>query len=350
MKKIFFSLIAGLLLFSSASLVAQSAILDMGIFKKSFDRKKLEIRLRPTEDVVNGAYSGGIFTVRYPLAYGVALDVVPNSALYSYSFAGPVGQHEGYVYYRFQFAGSVNMVNWEKGKEYPIMTLQINGDVPPGAKFELASKNDWTRAYNADYYQELNGLELQRGFYYLPIKVRSFFAIPMPNRTVKLDWEFESDIDLDHSEVEYSADGRGFDLIGLTPAHTDTDRASSEYIFTHITPQPGVNYYRIRMVDINGHVEYSPVRAVNFDDLDADFSVFPNPTSGPLTLVSRNLAKHAAGVHYQLIDNSGKVVQFNNVTDDNVTLDLSKMAAGSYFLQVMTDKEQLEKFKIVVAN
>jgi hypothetical protein len=350
MKKTFLSLIASFLLFSCGSLLAQSAILDLGIFKKSSDRNKLEIRLRPTEDVVNGAYSGGIFTVRYPLSYGVALDVVPNTAMYSYSFAGPVGQHDGYVYYRFQFAGSVNMVNWEKNKEYPLMTLQVLGSTPPRAKFELVTKNDWTRAHNADYYQELNGLELQRTFYHLPLKLHSFFAIPMPNRTVKLDWEFESDVDLEYSEIEYSADGRGFNMLGQVPAYNESDRMSSEYIFTHTTPQPGVNYYRIRLVDINGNVEYSPIRAVNFDDLDADFSVFPNPTTGPVTLVSRNLAKHNAGVHYQVTDNAGRVVMFNNVTDDNVTIDLSRMPSGAYYLKIMTDQEQLEKFKIVVAN
>lgn len=349
MKKTFFNLFT-LLLLSGGAVSAQTAILDLGIFKKAADRNKLEVRLRPTQDVVNGSYSGGIFTVRYPLSYGVALDVVPNTAQYSYSFAGPVGQHEGYVYYRFQFSGSVNMVNWEKGKEYPLITLQVKGTPPAKSRFELVTNNTWTRDNNADYYQELNGLELQREFYKLPMKVTSFEAYPLVNRTVQLDWEYDSDTNLDYSEVEYSTDGRDFGLIGTEPANNTSDRNEASYKFLHATPQTNINYYRIRMVDTNGEVEYSQVRSVNFDDLNADFSVFPNPTAGPLTLVSRNLGKYAAGVHYQLVDNAGKVILFNNVKDDNVTLDLSKMPSGAYYLKVMSDQEQLAKFQVVVAN
>jgi len=350
MKKTFFKLFASILLLAFGAVSVQAQTIDLGLFRKSANSSKLDIRLRPTEDVVNGAYSGGIFTVRFPSSYGVTLSAVPNTALYSYAFAGPVGQFEGYDYYRFQFAGSVNTVNWEKGKEYALMTLQVNGTTPPNAKFELVTNNNWTRANNANFYQELNGLELQRGFYYLAIKVRSFTATPLSNRTVQLNWEFESETDLAYSEVEYSIDGRAFGLIGTKAAHGETDRNNSEYDFLHTTPQAGINYYRIRMVDINGMEEYSQVRAINFDDLEADFSVFPNPTSGPLTLVSRNLGKYAAGVHFQLMDNAGKVIMFNNVKDDNVTLDLSKMPSGAYYLKVMTDQEQLAKFQVVIAN
>lgn len=350
MKKTFFNLFASLLLLSVGAVSVQAQTIDLGLFKKTATSNKLDVRLRPTEDVVNGAYSGGIFTVRFPSSYGVTLSAVQNTAQYSYAFAGPVGQADGYDYYRFQFAGSVNTVNWEKGKEYPLMTIQVNGTTPPRAKFELVTNNAWTRANNANFYQELNGLELQRTFYRLPIKVRAFTAIGMPNRTVQLDWEFESETDLAYSEVEFSADGREFGMIGTSPAHLESDRTSTEYDFLHAKPQSGINYYRIRMVDINEMEEYSQVRAINFDNLDADFSVFPNPTSGPLTLVSRNLGKYAAGVHFQLIDNVGKVIMFNNVRDDNQTFDLSKLPSGAYYFQVMTDQEQLAKFQVVIAN
>jgi hypothetical protein len=350
MKKSNFILSTILLFLSVGTISAQTAILDLGIFKKTTERNKLDIRLRPTEDVVNGAYSGGVFTVRYPQAYGVTLDVVPNTALYSYSFAGPVGQHDGYNYYRFQFAGSVNIVNWEKDMEYKLMTLQVIGTPPAHARFELVTNNNWTREYNADYYQELNGAEVQRTFYRLPIKVLAFEATAMPSRSVQLDWEFESDTDLAYSEVEYSTNGTDFGLLTTAPAHAVSNRAYSDYDYLHTTPQTSINYYRIRMVDINGNVDFSQIRSVNFDDLDADFSVFPNPTAGPLTLISRNLSKHVAGVHYQLIDNTGKIIMFNNVKDDNETLDLSKLPSGAYYFQVMTDQEQLAKFQVVIAN
>lgn len=350
MKKHILSLIAIATLVSGGVLSAQSKIIDLGIFKKPAERNQLELRIRPSETVVNGAYSGGIFTVRFPSSYGVTLSVVAGSAQYGYAFAGPVGQHDGYDYYRYQFSGSVNMVNWEKDKEYPVLTLQVSGNAPNNAKFELVTNDSWTRAHNGDYYQELNGGELQRQFYTLPIKMLSFAAEALPNRNVQLTWEYESGTTLSHSEVEYSVDGIQFQKIGEIPANKETDRASSGYNFLHAQLKSNINYYRIRMVDINGVAEYSSVRVINFDDPDADFSLFPNPTPGPLTLVSRNPARYAPGLKYQVTDNSGKVILFDNVINDNTYINLSKLAAGAYHVTVMSEKKQVAVFKVVVAN
>lgn len=350
MKKPLHTLSTLLLLMAWGHTIAQTPIVDLGIFKKNNDRKKLEVRLRPAEKVVNGVYSAGIFTVKVPAFYGVVLDVVPNTSQYGYTFAGPVGQADGFHYYRFQFSGNINTVNWEKEVEYPVITLQVIGTPPSKAYYELTTNDPWTRQHNGDYYQELNGQELQRTFYKLPFKLHSFYATGLPSRSVLLDWEFDSDAELDFSEVEYSTDGRNFGQVGSVPAHAVTDRAATTYNFVHNTPQANINYYRIKMVDINGSEEYSAVRSVNFDDLNADFSVFPNPTTGPVTLISRNLAKYGSGVEYQVVDNSGKVLAFNNVKDDNQVIDLTRFSAGAYYLKVMSKDEQLAKFQIVVAQ
>lgn len=326
---------------------AQAPVIDLGIFKRPSDPGKLDIRLRPAADVVNGAYSGGVFTVRFPAAYESTLSAVAGSAQFGYAFAGPVGTQDGYQYYRYQFSGSVNTVNWEKGQEYTILTLQVSGNSPKNARFELVTDDPWTKAHNGNFYQELNGGELQRQFYTKALRIFAFDAEAMRGRKVKLSWEYESPVTLSHSELEYSKDGLQFVKLTEVPAHDANDRISAAYEFIHEQPQT-VNYYRIRMVDIEGEAEYSSVRVVNFDDPDADFSVFPNPASGPLTLVSRNLAKFGAGVQYQLSDSAGKVLLSGQVTQDNTLLDLSKMAAGAYHLGVLSEKEKIAAFKVVL--
>jgi len=350
MKKNMFLLIAFITLLLNGAVSAQSNLVDLGMFKKPSDHSKLEVRVRPMADVTNVSYSGGVFTVRFPTAYGVTLSAVPGSSPYGYTFAGPVGQADGYDYYRYQFSGSVFMVNWKKNTEYPVLTLEVNGTPPPKAVFELVTKNDWTRANNSEYYQEMNAAQAQRQFYTKPLKLTAFRARALPDRTVRLDWEFESETDLAYSDVEYTADGSDFGRIATTPADINTDRTSPEYTYQHLKPQPGMNYYRIRMVDINGVVEYSSVRALNFDDLDADFAVFPNPTAGPLTLVSRNLDTYTAGVKYQVLDNTGKVIRFDRVVDDNLTLDVSDLASGAYYLRVLNGQTQVAKFQVAVVS
>lgn len=349
MKKNFILLIALLIFSFNGVLSAQSKIIDIGLFKKPTDHSKLEVRLRPAQDVQNGSYSGGVFTVRFPSAYGVTLNEVPGSSPYGYSFAGPVGHSDGYDYYRYQFAGSVHLVNWEKDKQYPLLTLQVNGNPPTGAIFELVTNNEWTRANNADFYQEVKGGELERTFYYLPLKILDFYAEPLADQTVQLDWQLETEEILSHSEVEYSKDGRDFQQIGMEPARREKDLVRPGYSHRHLKPT-SVNFYRIRMVDINGQVTYSPVRAINFDDAGADFAVFPNPTAGPLTIISRNLNKYPAGVQYQVTDNSGKVLLHDQVAKDNLSIDLTKMTSGAYFVKILSEQKQVAQFKVVVVN
>jgi hypothetical protein len=212
MKNITIWLITLFAFLCGGALTAQQAkIIDLGLFKNPADHKKLEIKLRPAQDVENWSHSAGIFTVRVPSEYGVTLTEVPGSSPYGYSFAGPVGQFEGYDYYRYQFSGSVHFVTWEKGRQYPVLTLQVQGDPPRNARYELVTGNEWTRRHNGDYYQELAGQELERTFYYLPLRMMAFHAEPLPDRTVQLNWELETEELLSHSEVEYSVDGRDFD-------------------------------------------------------------------------------------------------------------------------------------------
>ncbi len=347
MKKQLFLLIALCILVSGEAVKAQAPVIDLGIFKKSSDKSKLDICLRPAADVVNGAYSGGIFTVRFPASYQVTLSTVDGSAQFGYAFAGPVGYHDGYHYYRYQFAGSVNTVNWAKGREYIILTLQITGDIPKSGRFELVTNDTWTRANNGNYYQELNGAELQRQFYGKTLKMFTFGADAFPQRKVKLAWEYESATTLSHSEPEYSNDGLQFVKLADVPARDDNGRTSAGYEFIHEQPQ-NVNYYRVRMVDIDGNAEYSSVRVVNFDDPNAEFSVFPNPATGPLTLVSRDPGRFEAGLQYQLSDGTGKILLTGPVIQDNTPLDLSKLAAGTYHLGVLSEKEKVAAFKVVL--
>ena len=95
MKRTLYKPFTILIVFFAGVLSVKSQIPDLGIFKKTANSNHLDVRLRPTEDVVCDSYSGGVFTVRFPSSYVVPLSIVPNSAQNSYAFAGPVDQADG---------------------------------------------------------------------------------------------------------------------------------------------------------------------------------------------------------------------------------------------------------------
>ncbi|HOY06242.1 MAG TPA: T9SS type A sorting domain-containing protein, partial [Saprospiraceae bacterium] len=76
----------------------------------------------------------------------------------------------------------------------------------------------------------------------------------------------------------------------------------------------------------------------------------PNPTSGPLLLTSRHLDKYKTGLTYQLTDNTGKLLRTEKITGEKTNFDLSNEPAGAYYLNILTDREQVVQFPIVVTN
>lgn len=350
MKKNNIWLLVLLAIMYTGILTAQDAkIVDLGIFKHPKDHSILKVKLRAAQDVNNGSYSAGIFTVRIPSAYEANLRVEPGSSPYGYAFAGPVGSADGYDYYRFQFSGSVHFVNWERNVQYPVVTLRASGNLPLYAPIELITDNEWTRQHNGDYYQELLGQELERDFYFLPLNVKGFRATPTPKQTVELNWTLENENILAFSEVEYSDNGRDFSSIGRIDATADIDLSDVAYSHMHNDPVD-VNYYRIRLTDINGKVTYTPIRVIHFDEADKNFAVFPNPTSGPLTIASRNLSQYSAGVDYQVIDNNGRILWTDRIAAENLNVNLSKLPGGVYFVKIISGSEQLDKFKVILGG
>jgi len=153
-----------ILLLCSQVLSAQQ-ILDLGIFNNPLNSDKLEVRIKPTETVTGGAYTAGVFTVRFLSSYGVTLTAPSalNNPLYRYVIANQ-GTDGSYSYYSLSFVSPFT-VNWNSGTEYPIAILQINAGCGSGnGVFEIIN-NAWTVANNGNVYQELNGTEAQNIIY-----------------------------------------------------------------------------------------------------------------------------------------------------------------------------------------
>ena len=151
-------------IFCSQALAAQQ-ILDIGIFNNPVNSNKLEVRIKPTETVVNGTYTAGIFTVRHLSSYGITLSApnTLNNPLHRYGIANQ-GTDGTYSYYSMSFVAPFT-VNWTAGVEYPIAILQINAGCGVGdGVFEIIN-NAWTFDNNGHVYQELNGNESQNIIY-----------------------------------------------------------------------------------------------------------------------------------------------------------------------------------------
>lgn len=101
----------------------------------------------------------------------------------------------------------------------------------------------------------LTGTEVPCSSGPLPVTLVSFTARSV-GRGVLVEWTVGSELGSDRYEVERSADGLLFALVGTVPA-----RGASDYSYTD-KASPGAVYYRLRSVDTDGSAAYSPVVAL----------------------------------------------------------------------------------------
>jgi hypothetical protein len=164
----------------------------------------------------------------------------------------------------------------------------------------------------------------------LPVNLLTFEAVKQTKK-VLLQWTTDNELNADKYIVERSADGITYTSIGNVPAYNSGNK--NNYSFTDLQPLRGLNFYRLKMTDLDGSFRNSPVRKVNFDNVSDDFSIYPNPvTTNKLFLSSTGKITSAV-----LYDAVGKTIKLFTLNNRNNTLDVGGLAKGTYQLKVFTE-------------
>jgi hypothetical protein len=79
--------------------------------------------------------------------------------------------------------------------------------------------------------------------------------------------------------------------------------------------------------------------------LNISLSIFPNPTSDYLTLKVEDYNNEA--LSYSLLDEQGKLVLNEQITNQDTQLAMSTLARGAYFINVLQANKKIQTFKII---
>jgi hypothetical protein len=156
---------------------------------------------------------------------------------------------------------------------------------------------------------------------------------------VKVDWKVSNELNADHYEVEYSTNGTSFSKLGDVRATGNTN-GTAAYSFLHLTPVAGVNYYRIKEVDISGNTKYSVIVKVTIGTKgNPGIVIYPNPVrASQANLELRDLP--AGNYTVTIINDAGLVVSQQTITHGGGTASRqlvlpSLVTSGVYRVQVM---------------
>ena len=156
----------------------------------------------------------------------------------------------------------------------------------------------------------------------LPIRLESFRAVIQGKGTVLLSWKTASEENNKGFYIERSADGTAFETIGFVKGRN----TASSYRFTDSRPFNGVNFYRLKQVDLDEvHFAYSTTERVDLP-AGSEFTVVPNPVTGELTIKGLPLQTPVT-----IFNAVGQVVYEGPYTAQNISL----WPSGFYWIRLI---------------
>src|SRR5262249_28868886 len=103
-----------------------------------------------------------------------------------------------------------------------------------------------------------------------------------------------------------------------------------------VTMSASIVYYRLKIVDIDGHFNYSNIVSISLADVAGRVTVFPNPATDKTNLTIS--ATTDGRVRWKIMDNAGRTI-LQSTADvkkgrNNVIINVNKLASGVYYLHV----------------
>ncbi|MCH2022924.1 MAG: T9SS type A sorting domain-containing protein [Saprospiraceae bacterium] len=118
----------------------------------------------------------------------------------------------------------------------------------------------------------------------LDVTLTNFTVHKFQSNKSKLYWATEREEDMSHYEIQRSSDGLAYETIGVVQPKGGIG-ISANYEFIDFYPSIGFNYYRLKMVEITGHIDYSNIKVLEFKGSYNDINIMPNPIDKELNIV-----------------------------------------------------------------
>ena len=266
---------------------------------------------------------------------------------------------------------------YTNGVEYELARLSFSGGLPDTDLFELVSD------YNtfASYLSILSGggLSLDAShcifstcpnelFFYgnvsgtgsglntasaeaitLPIELGNFTAWA-ETKTNELKWNTLSEENSSVFEIERSTDRENFERLGIVSAAGNAAEAIT-YGFSDVDPVIGVNYYRLKMVDLDGTYEYSEIVQIKRTGKSA-IKIYPNPFTQNISIQLSALESGTA--QFAIFDITGKQMMTQEIEIQsgvsNIDLKLGSLAIGTYIVKALLPGTEVLTTKIIKNN
>ena len=228
------------------------------------------------------------------------------------------------------------------------LMLQANHNTPAGTDPDLSIYNLGVRhtvtASNANNCSPENGTVFDGltgttsySCSLLPVELVSFEANAVVN-AVELNWKSASETNFDGYELQRSTNGRDFSKIALVSGVGGTSPTDYRHLDEDALPNQ-LYYYRLKMLDLDGSFEHSPVRTAKIEgQTRADLTIKPNPAKGHFFIDFET--SHPGAAMLELVGEQGQTVLRQHYQlgegENSLMVGTGRFAAGSYVVRLQT--------------
>ena len=152
----------------------------------------------------------------------------------------------------------------------------------------------------------------------------------------ELKWSTVDEIDTDRFEVENSLNGTTFSAIANIATKGNNSSLTNNYNYLHKNPAEGINYYRLKMIDIDGKYKYSPVITIkNTSEREISIVTYPNPVSNEVQITIPAEWQNKK-LMYEIYSANGKLIRKIETASSKQTetMNLSSQSPGFYIVRV----------------
>ncbi len=165
------------------------------------------------------------------------------------------------------------------------------------------------------------------------------------NKKVELQWELQTANTLRTVVIEKSKGSSSFEAIGETVVSN-----AAKFQFTDIETLEGNALYRLKMIAVNGKIEYSNILAFrNNNQVGSSFKIYPSAIQSSATM---NVKSNKTGTAiFELVDYSGRLIHRQHIAvqegHNNIQLNSMSNITGGNYLAVLKIDNNVYTQKII---
>jgi Secretion system C-terminal sorting domain len=196
------------------------------------------------------------------------------------------------------------------------------------------TSNDFMSPFTDPFTLPIFTLGTKSPFNILPVKLLTLTA--KENKAfVTLNWDTKEENLLLKYVVQHSNNANNFADIGdVTAKNLPTE---NQYNLVDEMPSPGWNYYRLKIIELNGKVTYSPIVKI-WKGETYKILIYPNPVQKEIKI---NLPLQSSISNIEIVNSSGEIVKQLTTLQPFTTVNLESFSSGTYFIRIHNDGQTI---------